>query len=98
LRDIRNNAANAMARIGAIRQLEQMEEIATGGGGYGGPKAGWAIDLREMPPAGIVVHINCPPEPRPPEPINITPDRTIPTTTSPHAFGLQPRKTPAIGG
>jgi hypothetical protein len=78
LLDIRNNAVNAMARIGAIRQLEQMEttdaEVHSPG--------------RQVLP-GLIVQINAVLPHVQPAPM-IEHDPTVPEQLSPHVFGVRP--------
>jgi hypothetical protein len=78
LDSIADEAANGMARVAAIKVMEQIsnDPLGTGAPGMGGARAGYLIDLSDEPRAGVVIVIQPPREPqqRPGAMIDITPN------------------------
>jgi hypothetical protein len=59
LRDLRDQDENRAAAVAAARTIEGLiEDTSANGHGIGRPRSGWTIDLRDDPPAGLVIVIN----------------------------------------
>jgi hypothetical protein len=78
LLDIRNNAVNAMARIGAIRQLEQMDEADT--------SARPGAMRQQLPGMTVVLNVGV----VPPQPLTVEHDPLVPRSLSPVALDVRP--------
>jgi hypothetical protein len=78
--------SNPMARVAAVRALEALDEADTSA------KAGQRQTL-----PGLVVVVNAGVVPPHQPPIDITPDRAVPSPSSPTAFGLPASQTSQTG-